>query len=111
MGGVRDEGQVQGSRNEVSEGVSLLQDARCEPTGLGGEIFECGRGGQTPDTTHRDAEQCPHREELMERLDKAGSELNDRTKEEICYKRPLPSKAIGEDTEDDLQRQRSSALI
>jgi len=47
----------------------------------------------------------------MECLDKAGTELNDGTKEEICYKRPLPSIAIGEDTEDDLQCQRSSALV
>lgn len=44
----------------------------------------------------------------MEGLDKAGAKLHRRTEEQICNKRPFPSKAIGQYAKDDLQRQGSS---
>lgn len=108
---MRDNIQVQDGRYEVADGVSLLQHARSKPTCFHWEIFECGGRSQAPNTTHRDAEESPHGKELMEGLDKAGSQLNCRAKEEICYKWPLPTKAIREDAEEDLQRQGSSVLI
>jgi len=47
----------------------------------------------------------------MEGLDEASTKLNRGAKEEICYKWPLPAIAIGQDTEEDLQRRRLSVPI
>ncbi|SRR5258707_8123958 len=111
MAGVRDNKQVQDSRYEVAEGISLLQYTRSKPTCFDGEILEsCGRG-QAPNTSHGNAEEGSHGKELMEGLDEASTKLNRGAKEEICYKWPLPAIAIGQDTEEDLQRRRLSVPI
>lgn len=102
MAGVRHNIQVQDSRYEVANRVSLLQHTRSKPTCLYGEIFECGGRGQAPDTSHGNAEEGPHGKELMEGLDEASTQLNHRAKEEICYKWPLPAIAIRQDAKDDL---------
>jgi hypothetical protein len=105
---VRDNEQVQDSRYEVADGISLLQYTRSKPTCFDGEILErCGRG-QAPNTSHGNTEEGPHGKELMEGLDEASTQLNRGAKEEICYKWPLPAIAIGQDPEEDLQRRRSS---
>jgi hypothetical protein len=103
MAGMWDNVQAQDGRYEVADGVSLLQHARSKPTCFNWEIFECGRRGQAPNATHRNAEECPHGKELVEGLDEASSQLNCRAKEEICHKWPLPTKAIRQDAEEDLQ--------
>jgi hypothetical protein len=40
----------------------------------------------------------------MKGLNKASAQLNCRAKDKICYKWPLPAKAIRQDAEEDLQR-------
>jgi hypothetical protein len=102
MAGVRDNIQVQDSRYELANSVSLLQHTRSKPTGFYGEIFESGRRGQAPNTSHGYAEEGPHDKELTKGLDEASTQLNRRAKEEICYKRPLPAIAIRQDAKDDL---------
>lgn len=105
MAAVRDNVQVQNSRYEVANGVSLLQYTRSKSTCFYGEIFERGGRGQAPNTSHGNAEEGPHGKELTEGLDEASTQLNRRAKEEICYKRPLPAIAIRQDAKDDLQQQ------
>ena len=107
MAGVRDNIQVQDSRYEVANGVSLLQHTRSKPTCFHWKIFERGGRGQAPNTSHGNAEEGPHGKELTKGLDEASTQLNCRAKEEICYKRPLPAIAIRQDAKKDLQRQRS----
>lgn len=42
-GGVGNEAKVYYRCNEISEGVSLLEDTRCKTTRFDGEVFECCR--------------------------------------------------------------------
>lgn len=107
MAGVRDNIQIQDSRYEVANSVSLLQYTRCKPTCFYGKIFERGGRGQAPNTSHGNAEEGPHNKELVEGLDEASAQLNRGAKEEICYKWPLPAITIRQDAKEDLQRQRS----
>lgn len=44
-GGVGDEVQVHDGGDEVADGVTLLQDAAGETTGLDGQVLEGGGGG------------------------------------------------------------------
>jgi len=57
VGCVRDEAKVYYGRDKVSEGVSLLKDARCKTTHFDWKIFERRRRGETPDATHGDTEE------------------------------------------------------
>lgn len=107
MAGVRDNVQVQDSRYEVANGVSLLQNTRSDPTCFYGEILECGGRGQPPNPSHGNAEEGPHGKELTKGLDKASTQLNHRAKDEVCYKWPLPPIAIRQDAKEDLKRWKS----
>ena len=70
---MRNNVQVQDSRYEVADSVSLLEYARSKPTCFNREVFECGGRGQAPNTAHRNAEEGPHGKKLMEGLDKASA--------------------------------------
>lgn len=74
-----------------SQSVSLLHDARHQSSRLDGNVLQSGRGGLSPDTTHGEPEQGPHREELRERVDKGRSDLKDGDEEEVPDERPLES--------------------
>ena len=101
--GVRNEVQVDDGGDEVSDSVSLLHNTAGETTSLDREILEGGRRGQTPDPSHADTEKTSDGEELMECLNEAGAEGEDRDDKEIGDQRPFPAKSIRDETKGDLE--------
>lgn len=71
-GGV-DEAPGEGCRQEVAEGVALLEYAGHQPSGLLGEILESGGGCISVQAAHGNAEQGPTSEELAISLAEAGA--------------------------------------
>jgi len=53
---MRNKAKVDHSCDEISGGVSLLEDAGRKATRFDGEILECRGRGETPDATHGDTE-------------------------------------------------------
>jgi hypothetical protein len=98
---VRYEIQFDHGRDQIADGIALLQHARREPACFKRKVLERGGRREAPDAAHRDTEEGPHGEEGVEVLDEARSELEHRAGEQVRNQRPLAPEAIGEDAEED----------
>ena len=85
---LRNEVQVDHCFEQLADRVALLEDTRGETTDFYGQVFERGGCSKTPDTAHSDTEERADGKELLEGLDKAGSELKGTTEEEVGDERP-----------------------
>lgn len=82
----------------------MMYNTASNTTDLDGDIFEGSGGGQAPDTSHTDTEETSNREELLEGLSEARTKREGRNDEEINNQRPLSTKSVRDETEDDLRR-------
>ena len=102
--GFGNEVEVNDSGDEVSTGVSLLHNSASKTASLDRKVFK-GRGrSQTPDTSHTNAEKSSNGEELVKGLNEATAQGERRDEEEIGDQRPLSTKPIRNEAEDNLLR-------
>lgn len=69
---VRDECEVDNSSEEITESITLLDDATSESTKLNGKVFESCGGCKAPNATHRDAKKRSDSQKLVVSLYEAG---------------------------------------
>lgn len=83
-------------KTRVADSVALLHNTRHETTRTNGDVLErcCSRA--TPDPSHGDAEERADGKELLERLHKGSSELEDGDDEQVDDEDPFPTVSIRE---------------
>lgn len=72
MWAMRDEREVDNSREEIANGIALLDDATSETTKLDGKVFESCRGCEAPNATHRNTEERANGQKLVVGLHETG---------------------------------------
>ena len=77
VGGGVNKAAGEGGREEVAEGVALLQHTRDDSAGFGRAIFEGSGGGVAVDSTHGDPEEGAHSQELFVGVGETCAEFED----------------------------------
>ena len=75
--GLWDEIQVDEGSDEITAGITLLQDTAGKTAHLDRKILEGCGGSETPNTTHTNTKETSKGEELIESLDETGAEGED----------------------------------
>jgi len=81
----------------------MMDNTASNATNLDGDIFGGSGGGQAPDTSHTDTEETSNGEELLEGLNEARTKRKGGNDEEINDQRPLSTKSVRDETENDLR--------
>ena len=99
MGGGIDEATGEGCSEQITKSVALLKHARDQATCFRRAVFDgCGRSIAIQ-TTHCNAKERAHCQELLVGLAKAGAQLEDDEEEVVDDKGPLATISICSDTE------------
>jgi hypothetical protein len=91
LAGIRNGGDIHHRCQEISDGVTLLEDPREQAASLGGHVFHGHGGGQTPDATHGDAEERAHADEGSVGVCVGGADLQHGENPHVDGQRPLAS--------------------